>query len=272
MGERIHGRVVTPAGVIAHGYLETAGDRIAAVGPAGTGAPRRPPTGWLVPGFVDLHCHGGGGHSFVDGDPAAARAAAAYHRGHGTTTLLASLVTAPVAALAAATRALGPLVDAGVLAGLHYEGPYLARARRGAHDPAHLRDPAEAELRSLLALVPGAVRMVTLAPELPGAAAAIELLAGAGVVPAIGHTAASYAQTRAAVAAGARVATHLFNGMPPVHHRQPGPVAALLTAPEVVCELIADGVHLDDGALALAVAAAGPDRTALVTDAIAAAG
>ena len=114
--------------------------------------------------------------------------------------------------------------------------------------------------------------MVTIAPERDGALEAIELLAAHGVVAAVGHTDATYEQTRAAVAAGATVGTHLFNGMRPVHHREPGPIVALLDAPNVVCELVADGVHLHDGMLAFATSTAGPDRAALITDAMAAAG
>ncbi|MGH3681572.1 MAG: N-acetylglucosamine-6-phosphate deacetylase, partial [Natronosporangium sp.] len=181
------------------------------------------------------------------------------------------LVSSPHRRLLAATGALAPLVAEGVLAGVHLEGPYLSPERRGAHGLAQLRDPSTEELAELVELAGGAIRMVTLAPERAGALAAIRRLAGAGVVAAIGHTDASYEQTRAAVAAGATVATHLCNGMRPVHHREPGPIVALLGAPEVVCELIADGAHLHDGMLAFAAAAA-PGRTALVTDAMAAAG
>jgi N-acetylglucosamine-6-phosphate deacetylase len=263
---RVAGRVVTTDGVV-DGYVRVVDGRITAVEP-GTGAG----SDWIVPGFVDLHNHGGGGHSFTTGDPDAARSAAAFHLRHGTTSVLASLVSSPFALMRDATAALAPLVREGVLAGIHFEGPYLAQRRCGAQNPAHLRDPSLAELRELIALGGGAVRMMTLAPERPGALDAIGLLAQAGIVAAVGHTDATYEQTRAAVAAGATVGTHLFNGMRPPHHREPGPVVALLAAPGVVCELIADGVHLHDGMLAFVASAAGPDRAALVTDAMAAAG
>jgi N-acetylglucosamine-6-phosphate deacetylase len=264
---RVAGRVVTPTGVVA-GHVVVDGPSIASVEPGtpdGTG-------GWVVPGFVDIHVHGGGGHTFTTGDPDAARAAAAFHLRHGTTTMLASLVSSPYALIRAATAAYLPLVAEGVLAGIHLEGPHLAAARCGAQNPALLSDVSPDELTALLAVADGAVRMVTIAPELPGAPAAIRLLVGAGVVAAIGHTDATYEQTMAGVAAGASVATHLFNGMPTPHHRAPGPVFALLGAPGVVCELVADGVHLHDGTLAFAVGAAGAHRVALVTDAIDAAG
>lgn len=262
---KVSGRVVTPSGVV-DGAVEVSGQRITAV----TEGPADPQ--WIVPGFVDIHVHGGGGHTFTTGDAGEAMQAAAFHLGHGTTTLLASLVSAPFALMKDATAAYVQLFEAGVIAGLHFEGPYLSTARCGAQNPAYLRDPSPSELTALIELGRGAVRMVTLAPERDGALEAIKLLTGHGIVAAIGHTDATYEQTLAGVAAGASVATHLFNGMPPPHHREPGPVFALLGAPSVVCELVADGIHLHDGALTFAASVAGPDRTALVTDAIAAAG
>src|SRR5262249_10618580 len=155
-----------------------------------------------------------------------ARGAAEFHARHGTTTLLASLVTTSARALYAATANLKSLVDEGVLAGVHLEGPYLSAARCGAQNPAHLRDPDPAELGRLLDL--GAVGMVTVAPERPGAIEAIERLAGRGVLAAVGHTDATYEQTLSAIEAGASVATHLCNAMRPIHHREPGPIVALL--------------------------------------------
>jgi N-acetylglucosamine-6-phosphate deacetylase len=241
---RLTGRVVTPSGVLENGYVEVTGDRIAAVGTGGPGGPE-----WIVPGFVDIHVHGGGGYSFTTGDPGAASRL-----------------------MRDATVGFAPLVAEGALAGIHYEGPYLSAVRCGAQNPAHLRDPSTEELAGLLDAGGDAVRMVTIAPERDGALDAIKLLTARGVVAAVGHTDATYEQTLAAVDAGARVATHLFNGMRPPHHRDPGPVLALLGRAEVTCELIADGVHLHDGTLAFAAAVAGPDRTALVTDAIDAAG
>jgi N-acetylglucosamine-6-phosphate deacetylase len=276
MKARVAGRVVTPDGVHSDGYVDVADGRITWVGHDAASLDRDRPEvhrgHTIVPGFVDLHCHGGAGNTFTTGDARQARRAAAFHLAHGTTTLLASTVSAPHADLLAALRAYGPLVADGTLAGVHLEGPYLAPARCGAQNPAHLRDPEPAELASLLDSGAGTVRMVTLAPELPGGLAAIRSLVARGVVAAVGHTDASYEQTRAAVNAGARVATHLFNGMRPLHHRDPGPVAALLGAPEVTCELVADGVHLHPGTLRMAHTALGAGRAALVTDAIAAAG
>jgi N-acetylglucosamine-6-phosphate deacetylase len=264
---RIAGRVVTPHGVV-EGCVCTDDARITAIEPDANVRDGR----WIVPGFVDIHTHGGGGHTFTTGDADAARGAAAFHLAHGTTTLLASLVSSPYEVMRGATTAFAPLVTEGVLAGIHFEGPYLSQARCGAQNPQFLRDPVLDELTSLIELGAGSVRMVTIAPERGNALDAIRLLAARGVVAAIGHTDATYDQTLAAVTAGASVATHLFNGMRPVHHREPGPVLALLDAPDVVCELVADGIHLHSGTLRFAASVAGPDRAALVTDAITAAG
>jgi N-acetylglucosamine-6-phosphate deacetylase len=266
MSEAVNGRIVTPDG-ITHGTLRVTGDRIVAV-ESGGGLD----AGWIVPGFVDMHTHGGGGHTFTTADPDSARAAAAFHLRHGTTSLLASLVSGPFEQMLAALHAYRPLVAEGVLAGVHYEGPYLSHARCGAQNPEFLRDPSIEELTELIEVADGALRMVTIAPERAGAIKAIELLTAHGVVAAIGHTDGSYDEVLAGVAAGATVATHLFNGMRPVHHREPGPIVALLDSPAVTCELIADGVHLHDGALAFATHAAGAGRIALITDAMSAAG
>ncbi|HEX6968726.1 MAG TPA: N-acetylglucosamine-6-phosphate deacetylase [Micromonosporaceae bacterium] len=268
MTERVSGKIVTPHGVIRQGCVEITDDRITGVGDY----PSTRNGHWVVPGFVDLHTHGGGGHTFTTGDADAARAAAAFHLAHGTTTLLASLVSSPYQLMRAATAAFTPLVAEGVLAGIHFEGPYLSAARCGAQNPEYLRDPSLDELNALIELGRGAIRMVTLAPERAGALDAIRLLTHRGVRAAVGHTDATYEQTLAAVAAGATVGTHVFNGMAPPHHRRPGPVYALLSAPNVVCEFVADGVHLHDGTLAFATSVTGADRAALITDAMAAAG
>jgi N-acetylglucosamine-6-phosphate deacetylase len=264
---KVTGRVVTPAGVIDDGVVTvTKAGRIRSVSDGSTVHSGH----WIVPGFVDIHVHGGGGYTFTTGDPEQARGAAAFHLRHGTTTMLASLVSSPFELMLAATKAYGPLVAEGVIAGIHFEGPYLSQVRCGAQNPAYLRDASVAELSTLIDA--GPVRMVTLAPERAGTLDAIDLLVRHGIVAAIGHTDATYEQTRQGIAAGATVGTHLFNGMRPPHHRDPGPVFALLAAPSVVCELVADGIHLHDGTLEFATTVAGPDRAALVTDAMDAAG
>ncbi|SDC87691.1 N-acetylglucosamine-6-phosphate deacetylase [Actinokineospora iranica] len=269
------GRLVTPDGVLDDGWLLVDNGRIAALG---TGEPPRADErvdaggGWVVPGFVDIHCHGGGGQAFMGTDPARARVAVDTHARHGTTTLLASLVSRPVPELACQIAALRELVEDGLLAGVHLEGPFLSAARCGAHDPAVLRPPDPDSVATLLAAGRGAVRMVTLAPELPGSVDAVRRITDTGAIAAIGHTDATEAQVRPAVDAGATVATHLFNGMRPLHHREPGPVGALLDDERVTVELICDLAHLSPTVVRLAARHAGLNRTVLVTDAIAAAG
>ncbi|MFI5906155.1 N-acetylglucosamine-6-phosphate deacetylase [Dactylosporangium sp. NPDC051541] len=262
-------KVVAGDRVIDNGFVRVEGTQIAEIG---ISEEKSVDAGFVVPGFVDIHVHGGGGATFTTGDPEEARTAAAYHLRHGTTTMLASLVTSPPELMMSATKAFAPLQAEGVLAGIHFEGPYLSQARCGAQNPAHLRHPDLAELDALIEAGDGAVRLVTVAPELPGALDAIRLLVERGVVAAIGHTDATYEQTLAGVAAGATVGTHVFNGMRPPHHREPGPVFALLGAAGVVCEFVADGIHLHDGTLAFATSVTGPARAALITDAMAAAG
>lgn len=268
------GRVVVPDRVLDPGWVEVAGGRLTGIG---DGAPPAPVdvdlTGLtVVPGFVDMHVHGGAGGSFTSAALDEVSAAVAMHRRHGTTTTLASLVTASPAELERAVSALSDLVLDGLLAGVHLEGPWLSPAHRGAHDPALLRPPEGAEVQRLLHRARGTVRMVSLAPELPGGIAAVRQLIEAGVVAAVGHTDATYAQTRQAIGAGATVGTHLFNAMRPLHHREPGPVLALFEEPQTTVELIADGVHVHAAVLRHVIGTVGPDRVALVTDAMAAAG
>jgi N-acetylglucosamine-6-phosphate deacetylase len=262
--------VVGPDGAGA-GWVELTGDRIAATGCGA--APRRPDRDLgdavLVPGFVDLHCHGGAGAAFPDGDPEEALRAVTFHRAHGTTTLLGSLLAAAPEELRRVVDGLAGLVTDGELAGLHLEGPWLAAGRCGAHDPTMLRDPDPGELDGLLGT--GAIRMVTLAPERAGGLDAIRRIAAAGALAAVGHTDATYELTLAAIAAGARVGTHLFNAMAPVHHREPGPAVALLEDDRVVVELVCDGLHVHPSLVDHVVRAA-PGRVAAVTDAMAAAG
>jgi N-acetylglucosamine-6-phosphate deacetylase len=264
----LDGRICRP------GWLHTSGRQIL---DCGTGRPPAPADfNWadaiVVPGFVDMHVHGGGGASYTDGSLADIERAAAFHRGHGTTSTLASLVTASPPDLLTGLRALVESTRLGIVTGIHLEGPWLSPAHCGAHDRTLLRDADPAEIDAVLAAGDGAIRMVTLAPELPGAAAAIERFLDAGVVVAVGHTDATYEQTRQAITAGATIGTHLFNAMRPLHHREPGPALALLQDPQVTVELIADGVHVHPELASAVIDGVGPDRVALVTDATAAAG
>ncbi|WLP92846.1 N-acetylglucosamine-6-phosphate deacetylase [Gordonia sp. NB41Y] len=243
------------------------------IGDVGTGSPPTPadhdyPRHTVVPGFVDMHVHGGGGASFTDGP----QQVVDFHRARGTTTLVASLVSAPIPTLLDQIRELRTHAVDGTVAGIHLEGPWLAAERCGAHDPDVLVAPSASTVDDLLAAGGGAIRMVTLAPELDGALAAIARLVAAGVVVGVGHTDATYEQTAAAIEAGATVATHLFNAMPSLHHREPGPVLALLDDARVTVELIADGVHVRPEMVAHVVRVVGAERVALVTDAMSAAG
>ncbi|TDD92658.1 N-acetylglucosamine-6-phosphate deacetylase [Saccharopolyspora karakumensis] len=267
-------RVVTPGGVAQPGWVRVSAGEITAVGDGAV--PQGPAIElsgrWLVPGFVDIHCHGGGGGSFTSLEPEQTETAVAHHRAHGTTTMLASLVSAPVPELVKQIATLAELTAEGLLAGVHLEGPFLSHARCGAHAPEALRAPEADDVRQLLDAGRGAVRMVTLAPELPGSRDAVRQLVDGGAIAAVGHTDAVADQVLEAVDAGATVATHLFNGMRPLHHREPGPVGALLDDERVSVELICDLVHLHPTVARLAATHAGTDRTILVTDAISATG
>lgn len=241
----------------------------------GRGAPPREPdlalSGTLAPGFVDLHCHGARGSAFDDDEPDW-EAILGFHAAHGTTRQAVSLVTAPLDRLerrldaAAARCASDPR-----LLGIHLEGPFLAESHRGAHAASALLAPAVEAVDRLLAAGRGRILQVTIAPELPGALDAIERFVAGGVRVAIGHTGADAETARAAFDIGATLLTHACNGMPPMHHRAPGPLAAALLDRRVVLEAIADGEHVAPEMLAL-LARSASGRLALVSDAMAAAG
>ncbi|WP_251096842.1 N-acetylglucosamine-6-phosphate deacetylase [Streptomyces sp. Caat 7-52] len=262
--------VVLPTGTVKSGRLAVDGRRIAGTAPAG--AQVIDLTGhWLVPGFVDIHNHGGGGASF-SGTPDDILKAIRTHRAHGSTTLVASTVTDEMDLLVRQAGLLSELAEQGDIAGIHFEGPFISPCRKGAHSEKLLRDPEPAEVRKLIDAARGRATMVTLAAELPGGIDSVRLLAEHGVIAAIGHTDATYEQTVEAIDAGATVATHLFNAMPALGHRAPGPIAALLEDERVTVELINDGTHLHPAALELAFRHAGAGRVAFITDAMDAAG
>lgn len=267
-------------GRLSAGWLRVADGRIA---DTGSGVPPGTPdltVPVLSPGFVDLHCHGGGGASYDAATPEEVRTALDTHRREGTLTTLVSLVSAEIDSLAEQVERLTELYAVGDVAGIHLEGPWLSPGHCGAHDPTVLTLPTPEDIDRLLAAGRvsdarpsggSAVRMVTLASELPGGLDAVRRLADAGVVVALGHTDADEHDVARAVDAGASVATHLFNAMRPIRHRDPGPVPALLADERVVVELIADGQHVHPDVLAMA-ARSSRGGFALVTDAMAAAG
>ncbi|WP_397545311.1 N-acetylglucosamine-6-phosphate deacetylase [Salinibacterium sp.] len=226
---------------------------------------------WLAPGFIDLHGHGGGGFAY-DGGPDALAAALATHRSHGTTRSVISLITRPLDELMANLEVVAAAASRDPLVlGSHLEGPFLAQGNRGAHGLEYLLEPSPAIIDRLLNAARGTLRQLTIAPELPQAFEAIDVLAEAGVAVAVGHTMVDEALARAAFDAGARMLTHAFNAMPGIHHRAPGPVVAAFDDERVTLELIADGMHVHPSVVRLAFSAA-PGRIALVTDAMAAAG
>ncbi|MCT9084750.1 N-acetylglucosamine-6-phosphate deacetylase [Streptomyces fulvoviolaceus] len=263
--------LVLPTGTVKNGRLIIDGARITGAAPAN--AQVIDVSGHtLVPGFVDLHNHGGGGASFTSGTADDVVKGIDTHRRHGTTTLVASTVTGDMDFLAQRAGLLSELAEQGDIAGIHFEGPFISPCRKGAHSEALLRDPDPAEVRKLIDAARGKARMVTLATELPGGIDSVRLLAEHGVIAAIGHTDATYEQTLEAIDAGATVATHLFNAMPPLGHRDPGPIVALLEDERITVELINDGTHLHPASLQLAFHHAGASRVAFITDAMDAAG
>jgi N-acetylglucosamine-6-phosphate deacetylase len=297
----VRGRLVQAASVVDDGVVVASGGRVTfagsvsdalatGYGPAVETVSPAPET-YLLPGLVDLHNHGGGGVSFPDVASAdEALAGVLEHRRHGTTTLLASLVTARPEVLLERASVLAELAAAGEIEGLHAEGPFLSYHRRGAHNPADLQEGSVDLVRDLAKAARGYLRTMTIAPEVPGVTGpggVAEALVEAGVLPSLGHTDGSteqaealIVQVSAALAAagsplGPMTATHLFNGMRPLHHRRPGPIAACLAAAargDMVVELIGDGVHLDPATVRSVFDMVGADQVALVTDAMAAAG
>jgi len=230
----------------------------------------------LAPGFIDIHVHGGGGFSLITEDPDDIRSYARWVVRHGVTGFLATLVGAPPPEMKrwlAAAVAAGENVEGGARPlGVHLEGPFVNPSRRGALPAEGLRQPGVAEFLALAEAAPGRLKVITLAPELPGARDVVTAARERGVAVSMGHTDATYEQALEAIEWGVRQATHCFNGMRPFHHRDPGCLGAILSSPMISAELIADGVHVHPGAIALLLAAKGPQGTILITDGIAAAG
>ncbi|HYI62618.1 MAG TPA: amidohydrolase family protein [Acidimicrobiales bacterium] len=257
-------RVVTPTGVLAPGLVEVDGGRIVSVAPTTGPVPDRV----LAPGFVDLQVNGIDDVDVAGADPAGWERLDRLLAAQGTTTWCPTLVTAPLdaypgrlAAIAAAAERPGPRPQ---VAGAHLEGPFLGD-RPGAHPPDLVRPPDP----EWIATLPPIVRVVTLGAEPPGALDAVRAVAARRGLAAIGHSAATLAQAGAAVDAGARLVTHGYNAMSPLHHREPGLVGAFLTDDRVAVSLVADGAHVHPAALEVAFRCKPDGRIVLVTDSVA---
>ncbi len=280
------GRVLTPLEEIADGVLIVEDGRVAAVGhrdsvrvPAGAREVRAPGM-TVVPGFVDVHIHGAGGHDVMGADPAALRVVARTAAKFGTTSLVATTVTAALESTCRSLEGIARFIRAqstpgdaeAEILGIHFEGPFISHARRGVHPQEWIAAPSVESLRRMLSAAAGCGKILTLAPELPGALDLVDVARAEGLVVALGHTDATFDESQAAIQRGARHAVHVFNAMRPFSHRETGVIGAVLTSPEVTTELIADGVHVDPAAMHLLLAAKGAARVVLVTDATAAAG
>ncbi|HET9994356.1 MAG TPA: N-acetylglucosamine-6-phosphate deacetylase [Candidatus Acidoferrum sp.] len=280
------GRAFTPTTEITDAGILIREDVIEAIGPrAGmtlpAGAQEILATGkTAIPGFIDIHIHGAGGHDVMEASSAALRAVTSKVAEYGTTSLLATTVTASAEDTCWAVEGIAryitqqyesPELRAEVL-GIHFEGPFISKERRGVHPAKWIQLPSVELLDRFLQAAAGNARLMTIAPEVMGAMPCIDAAQKAGLVISIGHTDANYEQARFAIARGARSATHTYNAMRPFSHRDPGVIGAVLTSPEINAELIADGVHVEEGAMKLLLQAKGAERVILVSDGLSATG
>ncbi|HEX2777770.1 MAG TPA: N-acetylglucosamine-6-phosphate deacetylase [Candidatus Acidoferrales bacterium] len=236
----------------------------------------------VVPGFVDLHIHGAGGHDVMEATPAALDCITSTVARHGTTSILATTVTAPVDETCKSLEGIAQYIRsheqqentglAAEILGIHLEGPFISKARRGVHPPDSIARPSVEILDKFRVASDGLIRILTVAPEIPGALELITAAVNNGIVAAIGHTDADYEQTRAAIQAGARHAVHFYNAMRPFSHRDPGVIGAILTEPDVTAEIIADGIHVAGPAIQVLLGTKGFDTVLLASDATAATG
>jgi N-acetylglucosamine-6-phosphate deacetylase len=237
----------------------------------------------VVPGFIDVHIHGSGGHDVMEANARALDRITSTVARHGTTSIVATTVTAPVEDTCRSLEGIASYIRqhevpsgdpraAAEILGIHLEGPFISKAKRGVHPPDSIAKPSVETLNKLLAAADGLVKIVTVAPELPGAGELIEAIVAAKIVAALGHTDADYDQARAAIHAGARHAVHVFNAMRPFEHRDPGIIGAILTDPEITAEVIADGIHVAGPAIQVLIGCKGVDTVLLVSDGIAATG
>ncbi len=229
---------------------------------------------FVLPGFIDIHTHGAMCADTMDATDKAMQTMKVYMANHGVTSFLPTTVSMPVDAsctsICAAKR--NEKGEGATILGVHLEGPYFSEEYKGAQNPAYLRNADIAEIEKMVNVSPGFVRIMSLAPEVPGAIDAILHLESRGVVAAIGHTAADYETAKKAIDAGVRNATHLYNGMAPLLHRAPGTIGAILENPDVYAELICDGIHVHPAAAKMAMKAKGYDKVILISDSMRAAG
>ena len=281
-------RALTPFEDISDAVLVIEGSKISAVGRRGAvvlprGAREISMRGnTVVPGFVDVHIHGAGGHDVMEGTTEALEIIAATVARHGTTSIVATTVTASemetcesvgnIARFIIATGQFSARELGAEILGIHFEGPFISPARRGVHPAKWIVPPSAAFLSALLEEARGTAQILTLAPELAGALELIATARRAGLVISLGHTDASYEQAQAAIDAGATHAAHVFNAMRPFSHRETGVIGAVLTSPKVTAELIADGVHVDQAAMRVLIDSKTPERVILVSDGTSATG
>src|SRR5436190_678491 len=280
------GKAITPKGeipdvgiLIRDGEIETVGPRSGVQLPGG-GEEVLATEYTAVPGFVDVHIHGAGGHDVMEADETALCTITGRLAAFGTTSLLATTVTASADETCRAAEGISKYISRqyqtnearAEILGIHFEGPFLSKERRGVHPAQWLQLPSAELLQRFLEASSGNARILTIAPELLGAMPCIDAARSLGMVVSIGHTDATYEQARAAVAHGAHRATHVYNAMRPFTHRDPGVIGAVLTTPEVTAELIADGVHVDEIAMKILLQAKGAERVILISDGLSATG
>jgi N-acetylglucosamine-6-phosphate deacetylase len=278
-------RLFTPTESVEFPIVVIEDERIVALGPRdGIEAPAGArsldfPGLILAPGLIDIHIHGGAGHDVMENNPASLARMERQMASHGVTSYLPTTVTAPLDRTLTALEDLGKAIssratekDRARPLGIHLEGPFISHAKRGVHPPKHLLQPSPDILDKFWQASAGTIRMMTIAPELPGAEGTIRRARVLGIHSSLGHSDASYDQARTAIRAGADHATHTFNAMRALDHRNPGILGAVLTEDALMADIIADGVHVDTAVVRLFLAAKGPERAVLITDAISATG
>jgi len=280
------GRAITPKGevpsagiLVREGVIEFAGPRADIEIPAGTKEVTRTDS-TAIPGFLDVHVHGAGGRDVMEADQSALSTITGRLAAFGTTSLLATTITAGIEETCHAVEEVSKYISTqyqtnaarAEILGIHFEGPFLSKERRGVHPTEFLRPPSAELLQRFLQAASGNARILTIAPELPGATPCIDAARSLGMVVSIGHTDATYEQARAAMAHGAHHATHVYNAMRPFTHRDPGVIGAVLTTPDVTAELIADGVHVDEIAMKVLLQAKGARGVILISDGTSATG